>query len=186
MTDPLLPASSATFALTLSQNVSREVEERIAALQKRTQGARAVSWVSLLAATFANAAAFVIEPALVIVSAYMTLMVLPLPPLVWWYGRRASVPALLLNQAKDVAFVGPDGLVFFGDEGFFIEKAAGWKPYGVHQPSARRFDTVEYSAHDRSLVLSSSAGYSIRVRVPPGWSELDTQRVQARLDAFTK
>ncbi|MDP2340730.1 MAG: hypothetical protein Q8O67_07225 [Deltaproteobacteria bacterium] len=180
----LLPASSASFALTLDQNVSRAVRQRVVALQDKTRRAGTVSWMGIAGTVIGNAVLFTIEPWLVVVGFYAALFAIPIPPVVWWYSRKAALAAGLLNQDKDVAFVGPDGLVFFGDDGFFIEKSGGWKPYGVREPLARRFDTVEYFDHDRTLMVSSASGYSIKIRVPAGWSQLDTKRVQEKVDAF--
>ena len=180
----MLPASSAGFALTLDQNVSRDVQRRIRTLQRKTKNAGWATWLGASGAVVGNVALFAIEPALVIAGIYGVLLFFPVAPVIWWYRRKASEPAVLLNQDKDVAFVGPDGLVFFGDDGFFVEKSGGWKPYGIREPVMRRFDDVEYFAHDRTLLVSSSAGYSIKLRVPSGWSDLDTKRVRDKVDAF--
>jgi hypothetical protein len=182
----MVPSSSAGFVLTLDQNVSREVRARVLDLQKKTTRAFTATWLSVGTAVAANAALWVLEPWLIVLGGYTALFTLPIVPVVWLYRRKASLAAALLNQDRDVAFVGPDGLVFFGDDGFFLEKAGGWKPYGIRDSfEARRFDDVEYIAHDRKLVLSSSAGYSVNIRVPAGWSDVDTERVRVKLEAFT-
>jgi hypothetical protein len=187
MSDPqaLLPASSATFALTLDQNVSRDVRKRVIALERKTRNAGVASWLLGAAAVVGNAALAAVDPVAVVMGIYCCLAVVPVPPALWWYRKKASSSATLLNQDRDVAFVGPDGLVFFAAEGFFVERSGGFKPYGLREPEPRRFDTVEYFAADQKLMLSSSAGYSIALRVPRGWTDVDTARVREKVEAFT-
>ena len=181
----LLPSSSATFALTLDQNVSRDVRKRIVDLEKKTRNAGVASVVVGAGVVVGTVALFAIEPVSAFLSLYGALFVGPIGPTMWWWRKKASTTATQLNQDHDVAFVGPDGLVFFADEGFFIEKSGGWKPYGVREPTPKRFDTVEYFVANRVLSLSSSAGYAINIRVPAGWTERDTLRVKEKVDGFS-
>ncbi len=179
----LLPASPASFALTLDQHVSREVRQRVVQLLKQTARARWATWLSATTSVVGNAVLWSIEPALVIGGVYAALFALGIAPVVWSYRRKASQAAELLDQDRDVAFIGPDGLVFFSDDGFFVEKRGGWKPWGVREPVLRRFDRVDHV--DRSLTLSSSSGYAMDIGVPAGWTAVDTERVRAKAAAFT-
>lgn len=183
--EALLPASSATFALTLDQNVSRDVRKRVVSLEGRTRRAGRFSWVAVAATVVGTAALAAVEPVTMLFGFYLAAFSVPIPLTVWWYRRKASSAATLLNQDKDVAFVGREGLVFFSDDGFYVENAGGWKPWGVSQPAPRRFDQLEYFHRDQMLVVSSSSGYAMRIRVPSGWTDRDTQRVRERMDAWT-
>lgn len=181
----LVPSSSATFALTLDQNVSREVRKRVIDLEKKTKNAAVGALALGGGVAVGSAALWSVEPVLAIFGVYGAFFAVPLGLAVWWWRKKASTSAVLLNQDKDVAFVGPDGLVFFADDGFFIERGGGFKPYGVREPQPRRFDTVEYFAGNRVLSLSSSSGYALSVRVPNGWTERDTARVREKVEAFS-
>lgn len=181
----LMPSSSATFALTLDQNVSRDVRKRVVDLEKKTRNAGVSTFVTVAGSVVGCVALAVAEPISVILGIYGSLFVVPVIGSIYWWRNKASSSASLLNQDRDVAFVGPDGLVFFADEGFFIEKRGGWKTYGVREPTPRRFDDVEYFPGNRTLVVSSSSGYSISIKVPHGWTERDTARVKEKLDGFT-
>lgn len=184
MTDALIPSSSASFALTLDQNVSRDVRNRVLVLEKRTRRAGVISWIGVAGVAIGSVGLASIEPALILLAVYGGLFALPIAPAIWGYARKASRAASRLNQDRDVAFVGKDGLVFFADDGFFIEKQGGWKPWGVREPSLKRYDDVEYFAGNRVLTVSSSSGYGINIRVPPGWTERDTERVRLKMNAF--
>ena len=184
--ESLMPSSSATFALTLDQNVSRDVRKRVVSLEGRTRRAGRFSWATVAATVAGTAALGALEPVSIVAGAYLAVLALPWPLIVWWYRRKASLAAALLNQDKDVAFVGREGLVFFSDDGFFVEKNGGWKPWGVSAPSPRRYDDVEYFHGNQMLVLSSSSeGYSMKIRVPSGWTERDTLRVRERMEAWS-
>jgi len=180
----LLPSSSAAFALTLDQNVSREVRQRVITLEQQTRNAGVVSWVVLAAAVVGNVALIAFEPATVFFGVYGAIFGGTVPTAMWWYRRKASLAASELNQNRDVAFVGKDGLVFFADDGFFVEKQGGWKPWGVREPTPKRYDRVEHFADSGVLAVSSSAGYAVSIRVSRGWTARDTARVQEKLDAF--
>jgi hypothetical protein len=179
-----LPASSATFALTLDQNVSRDVRRRVEKLVSERRSSGLVSVVASGVTVVAGAAAAVTEPFLILLIGYAGLFTLPIAFAVHGLRRRAAAVAEQLNQSRDVAFVGVDGLVFFSDDGFFLERRGGFMPWGVKSPTPRRYETAFYDQADASLRLVSSAGYETAIYVPRGWTYEDTARVQAKMDAF--
>src|SRR5687767_11588414 len=114
----LLPSSSASFALTLDQNVSREVRARVTMLQRRARRATVGLGVVL---PLAPAVLLALGGAGgVVAAAYLGALTVPVAGSIWWMRRKVALAASQLNQDHDVAFVGKDGLVFFADDGFFV------------------------------------------------------------------
>ena len=182
----LVPSSSAAHGITYSQNVARDVAERITALQRATVRSRAAAWIFFLGPVLATAMIAVTDawPA-AFVTGYVGVFLMPIGAVVHGYRRRALKQANALDRDRDVAWVSrKDGLIFFSDDGVFLEKRGGYKPYGVQQ---RRFTDVSVRAG--TLVLHgmdsvSGATYAMEMIVPDGWTDEDTQRVRDKLDAF--
>lgn len=181
----LLPSSSATFALTLDQNVSREVRQQVVRLRGKARRSSVINTLGWGGVAVGSALLAVTQPWALFFMAYGAGFVLPVTTGLWWQRRKVAAAAELLNQDHDVAFVGVDGIVFFSDEGFFIEKRGGWKRWGVSTGAVqRRYTDVAFYAANHTLSISSTEGYAVTIKVPHGWTELDTRRVRDKLDAF--
>ena len=186
MTTSLVPSSPAGHGITTSQNVARDVMQRIETLRGATDRSRigAYAWFIAPIAVTAGLAVTDAWP-IAFVTGYLSLMVMPIGFGVHIYRRRALKAAEVLDRERDVAWVSQkDGLIFFADDGLFIEKRGGFKPYGAN---SRRYTHVEARAgklylHGADQV--SGATYAVDVSVPDGWSEEDTRRVQEKVGNF--
>lgn len=189
--DALSPSSPAGHGITTSQNVARDVMARIDEMRAATGRSRIGAYAWFLA-PIAITVGFAVSDAwpVAIGTGYFGLTVMPVGIGVHIYRRRAMRAAELLDRERDVSWVSRrDGLVFFSDDGLFIEKRGGFKPYGAQQ---RRYTHVELiggawgggtlrlHGHDRL----SGATYSVDVTVPDGWTEADTKRVQEKVGNF--
>jgi hypothetical protein len=183
----LVPSSPAGHGITGSQNVARDVEERIDMLRAATRRSRIGAYAWFLG-PLAVTVGFAVTEAwpVAFITAYFGALAMPIGFGVHVYRRRAMKAADVLDRERDVAWVSQkDGLIFFADEGLFIEKRGGFKPYGV---STRRYTHAELVAS--TLVVhgvdrTSGATYAVDVAVPHGWTDDDTRRVREKLTNFT-
>jgi hypothetical protein len=178
----MLPTTSAMHGITTTQNVSRAVAERIAQLEKGTRQSRALAWTLFVLPLVGAAALAAIEPATLILSVYFGASTMPVGAALHYYRMRGYKEASRLDRNHDVAWVSPkEGLVFFSDEGVFVEKRGGFKPYGVQ---SRRFRDVTVSNGVLALHgmdFQTGATYTLEVLVPGGWTDDDTKRVRIKL-----
>ena len=186
MTSSLVPSSSAAHGITYSQNVARDVAERIDQMRARTSRSRVGAWVSFVAPPLVTAMLAVTDawPA-AFLTGYVALMVMPVGYVVHRYRRRALAQADVLDRSRDVSWVSmKDGLIFFSDDGVFVEKRGGFRPYGV---GMRRFSNVSVVGDVLTLsgyASDTGASYAMDVRVPPGWTDVDTKRIREKLESF--
>lgn len=187
MTTSLAPSSPAGHGITTSQNVARDVMQRIETLRAATQRSRigAYAWFVAPIALTVGFAVTELWP-VAIVTGYLGIMVMPIGIGIHIYRRRALKAADVLDRDRDVAWVSQkDGLIFFADDGLFIEKRGGFKPYGAQ---SRRYTHVEARAGKLTLHgmdQMSGATYAVDVTVPDGWTDDDTRRVQEKVGNFT-
>lgn len=183
----LLPSSSAAHGITASQNVARDVAQRIETLRAATKRSRVGAYAWFLA-PIAVTVGFAVTEAwpVAILTGYLGMMAMPIGFGVHVHRRRALRAADVLDRERDVAWVSQkDGLIFFADDGLFIEKRGGYKPYGVN---TRRYTHVEVLASKllvHGVDRTSGATYAAEVTLPNGWTDDDTRRVREKLANFT-
>lgn len=160
--------------------------QRIDTLRAATQRSRIGAYAWFIA-PIALTVGFALTEAwpIAFVTGYLGLMVMPIGLGVHIYRRRALKAADVLDRDRDVAWVSQkDGLIFFADDGLFIEKRGGFKPYGLQ---SRRYTHVEVRGGKLSLHgmdRQSGSTYAVEVHVPDGWTEDDTRRVQEKIGNF--
>lgn len=181
----LVPSTPAGHGITTSQNVAKDVMQRIEALRASTSRSRFGAYAWFLA-PIAVTVGFAVSEAwpVAILTGYFGLMVMPIGIGVHIYRRRALKSADALDRERDVAWVSrKDGLIFFADEGLFVEKRGGFKPYGAQQRRYTHVDVVGTTLRLHGMDRLSGATYALEVTVPDGWNDDDTKRVQEKVES---
>ncbi len=186
MTTSLVPSSSAAHGITFSQNVAHDVAEHIETMRRSTGRSRVGSWISVLGPILATAGVAVTDMwQAAFMVGYLGLFFIPLGPVVHFYRRRALKQAQRLDRERDAAWVSrKDGLVFFSDDGVFIQKRGGFRPYGVGSLRFREVTVAGGALTLHGTDLDSGATYELQVAVPEGWTDVDTRRIREKLERF--
>ncbi len=183
----LVPSSPAGHGITTSQNVARDVMQRIEVLQAATKRSRVGAYVWFMAPIAVTVALAMNEawwPA-AFMTGYIGLFLMPVGIGIHMYRRRALKAADDLDRDRDVAWVsGKDGLIFFADEGLFVEKRGGFKPYGAQNRRYTHVEVIGTTLRLHGMDRLNGATYALEVTVPDGWHDDDTKRVQEKVGNF--
>jgi hypothetical protein len=179
------PSSSAAHGVTYAQNVAADVATRVAAIRRRTRTHLWIGIGSIGAFVAAVAGAWMSD---MTAENIVTLLyyVLALPATAWLVyltSVRAERRAEMLDRARDVSWVTrKDGLVFFSDEAFFVERGVGLVPFtrGRYDVDGA-VDGGVLRLIDKRSVEERGRAYRVEMRVPDGWTDDDTARIRERL-----
>ena len=162
--------------------VVASVDERFAEMQDRVDRSRIAFYVGVAVGALALIASRFVEDSDIAGAARMMAMALAAGVGGVFLDRKRALAAAdtLRRDVDHPAWISDDdGLVFFANDGYYLEKRGGlheWTAVGT----TKRVRAVSCSG--RRLILTGD-GWSVDVGVPDGWTDGDTQLIRAKVGA---